>query len=88
MRVKAVLSGGGPTRIRPTRGPRVKEPAPFFFFKDTLRIPFLKTEKMSSKVPMRLNESNARNDCVLAMFGGNVWRTLVRFTYILPKSVF
>ena len=38
MRVKAVLSGGGPTRIRPTRGPRVKEPAPFFPPRDTLKI--------------------------------------------------
>jgi hypothetical protein len=37
---------------------------------------------------MRLNECNARNDCVLGMSGGNIRRTLVRFTYIIPKFVF
>ena len=37
---------------------------------------------------MRLNECNPRNDYDLGMSGENVRRTLVRFTYIIPKFVF
>jgi hypothetical protein len=49
----------------------------------------LKTEKkLASKVPMLLIECNARNDYDLGMSAGNVWRTLVRFTYTIPKFMF
>jgi hypothetical protein len=49
----------------------------------------LKSEtKKALKVPMWLIECNARNDYVLGISGGNVGRTLLRFTYIIPKFVF
>jgi hypothetical protein len=47
-----------------------------------------KVKELATKVPMRLNECNARNDYDLGMSGENVRRTLLRFTYIIPKFVF
>ena len=47
-----------------------------------------KVKELAPKVPMRLNECNARNDYDLGMSSENVRRTLVRFTYIIPKFVF
>ena len=46
-----------------------------------------KSERISSK-SADAAECNARNDYDLGMSGENVRRTLVRFTYIIPKFVF